>query len=174
MLSEAPYKHDIDKKLVVTMLVENSLVFTVYNEWLRIRPDVPARHQVSVFTPLMLQQVAKQPPPPASRVSFLHLLPLVEVVGEVKCYALAQRSPPIMDACKQGSEKTIYALVMDLSSAPLSPNATPPSPLLYCMSARGGNNSIHTVVVRYFDKNQHVFSLIITQTKLELLSDRDT
>lgn len=41
---------------VVTVFVENSLVFIVNNGWLR--PDVSARHQVSVFTPLMLQHVA--------------------------------------------------------------------------------------------------------------------
>lgn len=34
------------------------LVCTLSNGWILIMPDVSARHQVSVFTPLMLQQVA--------------------------------------------------------------------------------------------------------------------
>lgn len=40
---------------------------------------------------LMLQQVAWQPPPPTAEppVCFHRLLPLDEVDGEMKCYALA-------------------------------------------------------------------------------------
>lgn len=69
--------------------------------------------------------------------------------SEVLCFgfsrSMAQRSPPfpspITVACKQGSEKTIYALVMDLSSPP--PPPTPhlhPSPLCD-MSATGGKTT---------------------------------
>lgn len=58
LLIKTGYLHDTDKNLWVTLFVENSLVLTVNNRWLWIRPDVSARHQVSVFTPLMLQQVA--------------------------------------------------------------------------------------------------------------------
>lgn len=83
------------------------------------------------------------------------------------------KKPLITDACKQGSEKTIYALVMDLSRAPLRQHRT--STLLPCVIRQQlmENNCIAAVVGRYFNKSQHVFLLIITQTKLGLLSDTD-
>lgn len=82
------------------------------------------------------------------------------------------KKPLIIDACKQGSEKTIYALVMDLNSTSHHHTSTP-LPCVTCQELME-NNSITAVVGRYFNKNQHVSLLIITQIKPELSSDSDT
>lgn len=108
----------------------------------------------------------------------------------MECYALAFQGPwhkeappapfPIMDACKQGSEKTNHALVIDISGRSSPP--TPPTPHLQppplrCMSATDGNSGIMAAVDRLFNKRQHVFSPIITHkptTKPELGSNSDS
>lgn len=70
-----------------------------------------------------------------------------------------------MDACKQGGEKTIYASAL-LSARHQHTNTTPPpfSPPVLHVKQLMENNSVAAVAGRYFNKNQHVSLLIITQT----------
>lgn len=87
---------------------------------------------------------------------------------------MAQRSPPqIMDACKQGSEKTIYALAMDLSSTPPHRRHTSTVlPSVICQRLMENNGNM-AVVGRYFNKNAAcVLTHHHTNHKLELSGDK--
>lgn len=68
-----------------------------------------------------------------------------------------------MDACKQGSEKTIYALVTDLGVS----TDTPPPPSSSSRQPLMENNSAAAVVSRYFNKTEHVSSHMLINRSVQ-------